>query len=50
MKEFVQNVHKLAGLKEERAQREQEVAVVEQVLTLSAVNRSDTFTTTLELV
>ena len=50
MDTFVQNICKLSDLREERVQIEEKVAVVEQVLTFSAVNQSDSFTTSVELV
>lgn len=47
---YVKNLHQLAALKEERDRVHDKASIVEQVLTLSAVNQSATFTTTPQLV
>ena len=50
IQQFVQNLERLSDLQEERATVEQRAAVAEQTLTLTAVNQSQTFTTTPALV
>jgi len=47
---YVTNLRRLSSLREERDRVQQKSEVVEQVLTLSAVNQSATFTTTPALV
>jgi hypothetical protein len=43
-------LQQLSGLKEERERLNDQAAIVEQVITLSAVNQSATFSTTPDLV
>lgn len=50
VQQFLDNIQRLADLREERVRVEQRATTAEQVLTLSAVNQSGTFTTTPALV
>ena len=50
LEKYALDLEKLASLKEERANLQQRADIVEQVLTLSAVNNSTNFTTTPQLV
>lgn len=47
---FVESLHRLAAAKEERVKASDKAALYEQVATLSAVNESESFTTTPQLV
>jgi len=47
---YINQQHELTAMKEERDRIEQQAQLMEQVITLSAVNQSATFTTTTHLI